>query len=59
MKGCLRFYMEYCQIWLNIFIDYHHLSNMKKLKKKKKSAAVFTTSHAPFTLHKQLASIPK
>ncbi len=33
-------YFECRQVWLNIFIDYCHLSNITKLKKKKKTLTV-------------------
>jgi hypothetical protein len=37
MKGCFFFlvsHFEYCQIWLNILVDDHYLSNITKLEKK-------------------------
>ncbi len=36
LKIFLLSYFEYCQIWLNIHMDDCHLSNITKLKKKKK-----------------------
>jgi hypothetical protein len=31
----MLFYFEYCQFWLNILLDDHHLSDVTKLKKSK------------------------
>ncbi len=53
MKGCSRFctFIFYRQIWLNILINFCHLSNITKLKKAKK--------HYNFLLGKERAPNPK
>jgi hypothetical protein len=48
MKGCLRIffvsYFDYRHIWLNIFMDACHLSNITKLKRKRKRKTLVLTS---------------